>query len=57
MKHGQLPQINMSWERINKLYELIDCPAQSCQREVPDMQLLSMEIIIEHDLLLHFNTK
>ncbi len=31
--------------------------AQPCQSEVPDMQQLSREIIIEHDLLLHFNTK
>ncbi len=30
---------------------------QPCQSEVPDMQQLSREIIIEHDLLLHINTK
>ncbi len=40
----------------NSLYLACSRP-QPCQSEVPDMQQLSREIIIEHDLLQHFNTK
>ncbi len=43
-------------EGKNSLY--LSCSRQQpCQSEVPDMQQLSWEIIIEQDLLLHFNTK
>ncbi len=61
MKHGQLPQINvvgMKEQVVGKNSLYLSCSRQQpCQSEVPGMQQLSREIIIEHDLLLHFNTK
>ncbi len=61
MKYGQLPQINvvgMNYQVVGKNSLYLSCSRpQPCQSEVPDMQQLYREIIIEHDWLLYFNTK
>ncbi len=53
MKHGQLPQINvvgMKEQVVGKNSLYLSCSRQQpCQSEVPDMQQLSREIIIERD--------
>ncbi len=54
MKHAQINVIGTNEQVVGKTSLYLSCSRQS---EVPDMQQLSMEIIIEHDLLLHFNTK
>ncbi len=54
MKHAQMNVIGTNEQVVGKTRLYLSCSRQS---EVPDMQQLSMEIIIEHDLLLHFNTK